>query len=441
MIAPPSLGEAAPAGQRMSRALGSLWEGEIGRATPSQEKCCGTGLSGTEQRRFGSHSGRGAAGQSEREDRREGAAVNKPWRRGGPDALTPRLSGGRRQTRASSIREKARMMKWVKIGLGITCVFFLAFVYKRSQPSGCIYPCQPCAELFPMQKDDVSQSSGIIFVETTDRLEPPPLVSCSVESAARAYPNRPVRFFMKGLKNNTSMDSVSTSPAFALLSAMKNVFLLPLDMETVFQDTPLLPWYHKVNPAQERYWLHVSADGIRLALIWKNGGIYMDTDVISIRPISLEDFLTAEDFRLAGNAIFGFSRHHKFIWDCMKDFVQNYRGDIWGHQGPGLLTRRLKALCPVTNFHKVEDINCLNISYLHPQRYYPIPYVQWNRYFQVWEKSVDFNNSYSLHLWNYMNRQHKRVVAGSNTLVENLFKTYCPTTYKVLIQGPEGSSP
>ncbi|XP_014426353.2 alpha-1,4-N-acetylglucosaminyltransferase-like [Pelodiscus sinensis] len=333
------------------------------------------------------------------------------------------------------------MLKGVKIGLGITFVFLLVLVYKRSRLPGCLYSCEQSHEPLPMQEDDVSQSSGIIFVETTDRLEPPPLVSCSIESAAKAYPNRPVRFFMKGLKNNTTVDSVSTSTAFALLSAMENVFLLPLHMETVFQDTPLLPWYHKVNPAQERYWLHVSADGIRLALIWKNGGIYMDTDVISIRPISLENFLTAEDVRFAGNAIFGFSHHHKFIWDCMEDFVQNYRGDIWGHQGPRLLTRRLKALCPVTSFRNMEDINCQNISYLHPQRYYPIPCGEWNRYFQVWEKSPDFNNSFSLHVWNFMNREHKRVVAGSNTLMENLFKTYCPITYRALIQGPEGSGP
>ncbi|XP_025042926.2 alpha-1,4-N-acetylglucosaminyltransferase-like [Pelodiscus sinensis] len=334
------------------------------------------------------------------------------------------------------------MMKKSKIGLWITFVFALFFVCKLFWSPDYNFSCELSPEPYLMQEDDVKRSSGIIFVETTDRLEPSPLASCSVESAARAYPNRPIRFFMKGLNSNMWRDLNSTSTALALLSAMENVFFLPLPMKTIFYETPLLPWYCKVNPARERYWLHVSADGIRLALIWKYGGIYMDTDVISIRPVPVANFLTAEDFQLAGNAIFGFSRHHKFIWDCMEDFVQNYRGRIWGYQGPRLLTRRLKALCPVTNFHKVvTDINCQNISYLHPQRYYPIPYVQWNRYFQVWEKSVDFNNSYSLHLWNYKNWKHKRVVAGSNTLVENLFKTYCPTTYKVLIQGPEGSVP
>ncbi|XP_075793399.1 alpha-1,4-N-acetylglucosaminyltransferase-like [Pelodiscus sinensis] len=333
------------------------------------------------------------------------------------------------------------MLKGIKIGLVLTFVFVLAFVYKRFLPRGHSFFWTPSPELFATQKDDVNQTSGIIFVETTYRLQIPPLASCSVESAARAYPDRPVLFFMKGLKNNTWRDSSSNSTALALLSAMENVFLLPLLMETVFQETPLLPWYHKVNPAQERYWLHVSSDASRLALVWKYGGIYMDTDVISMRPILMENFVAAEASQVSGSAIFGFSRHHGFLWDCMEDFVQNYKGDIWGYQGPSLLTRRLKALCTLTDFHNVEDINCQNISFLHPQRFYPIPYSAWNRYFEVWEKSFNFNNSYSLHLWNYMNREHKPVVAGSNTLVEILFKTYCPTTYKVLIQGPEGSVP
>ncbi|XP_075793408.1 alpha-1,4-N-acetylglucosaminyltransferase-like [Pelodiscus sinensis] len=333
------------------------------------------------------------------------------------------------------------MFKKMKIGLGLTLLFALAFVYKRSRPPGCLFSCERSPEPFLTERDVMSRESGIIFVETTDRLEPPPLVSCSVESAARIHPDKPIRFFMKGLNNNTSLDSESMPAALSSLSAMKNVFLLPLQTEAFFEDTPLLSWYRKANPAQERYWLIVTSDASRLALVWKYGGIYMDTDVISIKPILLENFLTAEDFQWSSSGIFGFSRHHKFMWDCMEDFVQNYRGDIWGYQGPRLLTRRLKALCPVTTFHNVEDVNCQNISYLHPQRFYPIPCAQWHRYFEVWEKSPEFNNSYALHLWNHMNREHKRVVAGSNTLVENLFKTYCPTTYKVLIQGPDGSGP
>ncbi|XP_050821693.1 alpha-1,4-N-acetylglucosaminyltransferase-like [Gopherus flavomarginatus] len=331
------------------------------------------------------------------------------------------------------------MLKEIQIVLWFLFVFVSAIFYKLSLQSGCIFSCMPITKQFLTQEDVMSQSRSIIFVEITDRLEPPPLVSCSVESAARIYHDRPVVFFMKGLNNSTRRDSNSTYAAFSLLSAMKNVFIFPLQMETLFQETPLLPWYHKVNAAQEKYWVHVSSDASRLALIWKYGGIYMDTDVISIRPITLANFLTAAASKASGSGIFGFPRHHWFLWDCMKDFVRNYNGRIWGNQGPILITRRLRALCNLTDFHNVEDQSCQNISFLHPQRFYPIPYPAWRQYYKVWKRRPDFNNSFALHLWNFMNKEHKTVVAGSNTLAENLYKTYCPTTYKNLIQGTEGS--
>lgn len=99
--------------------------------------------------------------------------------------------------------------------------------------------------LTPEQVLNVGKS--IIFLETTERLEPPPLVSCSVESAARIYQDRPIILFMKGLTNDTVLDMNSSYTAFSLLSSMKNVFIFPLQMETVFQNTPLLQWYKQVS--------------------------------------------------------------------------------------------------------------------------------------------------------------------------------------------------
>ncbi|XP_074860174.1 alpha-1,4-N-acetylglucosaminyltransferase-like [Carettochelys insculpta] len=327
------------------------------------------------------------------------------------------------------------MLKEIKIAICLSSFFFLAIFYKLALKPGWIFSFVPNPERSPPQEDVMNQRGRIIFVETTDHLEPSPLASCSVESAARIYQDRSVVYFMKGLKNNTELVSNSAYPAFTLLSAMENVHIRPFQMDALFQETPLLPWYRRVNPDQEVYWRHVSSDACRYALIWKYGGIYMDTDVISLRPISLENFLTAEDLKLMGSAIFGFSHHHPFVWGCMEDFVENYNGADWGYQGPKLLTRRLRALCKLTNFQNVENQTCRNISILHPQRFYPIPYSEWWKYFEVWETNPDFSSSFGLHLWNFMNKEHKTVVAGSNTLVETLYKKYCPTTYKVLLQG------
>lgn len=165
----------------------------------------------------------------------------------------------------------------------------------------------------------------------------------------------------------------------------------------------------------------------------------MDTDVISIRPIPEENFLAAQGSQHSSNGVFGFLPHHPFLWACMENFVEHYNSHIWGNQGPKLMTRMLKMWCKLQDFQELGDLKCLNISFLHPQRFYPIPYPEWRLYYQVWDTEPSFNNSYALHLWNYMNQEGRTVVRGSNTLAENLYRKHCPKTYRALIQGAKGA--
>ncbi|XP_066477592.1 alpha-1,4-N-acetylglucosaminyltransferase [Tiliqua scincoides] len=331
------------------------------------------------------------------------------------------------------------MLKEIQVCVCIFLVFGFVMFYELSLEPSCFFTCKPISKKFPTPKDVMSRGRSIIFLETTDRLYLPPLVLCSVESAARIYSDRPIVFFLKGLENHTMVDFKSSCPALSSISTMRNVFLFPLQLSVLFQDTPLLQWYLQINAAQEKNWVYISSDASRLAMVWKYGGIYMDTDVISIRPIPMSNFLAAQSSQFSSNGILGFQQHHWFLWDCMEDFVQKYNGDIWGHQGPQLITRMLGRLCNLTDFEDVVDQRCHNISFLHPHRFYPISYPEWRKYYEVWDPSPDFKDSYALHLWNFMNQEQKNVTTGSNTLVENLFKMYCPITYRSLFPAPQGN--
>ncbi|XP_003822530.1 alpha-1,4-N-acetylglucosaminyltransferase [Pan paniscus] len=330
------------------------------------------------------------------------------------------------------------MRKELQLSLSVTLLLVCGFLYQFTLKSSCLF-CLPSFKSHQGLEALLSHRRGIVFLETSDRMEPPHLVSCSVESAAKIYPEWPVVFFMKGLTDSTPMPSNSTYPAFSFLSAIDNVFLFPLDMKRLLEDTPLFSWYNQINASAERNWLHISSDASRLAIIWKYGGIYMDTDVISIRPIPEENFLAAQASRYSSNGIFGFLPHHPFLWECMENFVEHYNSDIWGNQGPELMTRMLRVWCKLEDFQEVSDLRCLNISFLHPQRFYPISYREWRRYYEVWDTDPNFNDSYALHLWNHMNQEGRAVIRGSNTLVENLYRKHCPRTYRDLIKGPEGS--
>ncbi|EHB11216.1 Alpha-1,4-N-acetylglucosaminyltransferase, partial [Heterocephalus glaber] len=331
------------------------------------------------------------------------------------------------------------MLKELQFSLSVVLLLACGFLYQLTLRSRCLFSCLPFSKSQQGQDALLSQGRSIVFLETSERLEPPPLVSCAVESAAKIYPEQPVIFFMKGLKNSTQLPSNSSYPAFSLLSGIDNVFFFPLDMNRLFENTPLFSWYTHINSKVERHWLHVSSDASRLAIIWKYGGVYMDTDIISIRPIPKENFLAAQASQVSSNGVFGFLPRHPFLWECMENFVEHYNSHIWGNQGPRLITRMLRVWCKLRDFQDLGDLRCQNISFLHPQRFYPISYSKWRRYYEVWDPEPNFNDSYALHLWNHMNQGKRTVIKGSNTLVENLYRKYCPTTYRHLVQGPEGS--
>ncbi|CAN2391831.1 4-N-acetylglucosaminyltransferase [Pristimantis euphronides] len=280
----------------------------------------------------------------------------------------------------------------------------------------------------------LGKGNGILFVETTDRMDEPSLVLCSIESAARVYPDRPVAFFMKGLDDITTEDDEKKArERFPSLSSYGNIYFFPLRLEKLFADTPFLPWYEKVDPYKEMYWTHVKSDACRFAMMWKYGGIYMDTDVISIRPIPEDHFLAAETFTATSSSVFGLSPCHKLTWEFMENFVQNYRGEIWGHQGPGVFTRVVEKHCGLPQFISVDHVKCANVSYFHPERFYPILYPSWTKYFEVWRQLPTFDNSYALHLWNFMNKERKTMVPRTNTLVEHLYQQHCPSTYEAVL--------
>ncbi|XP_069755479.1 alpha-1,4-N-acetylglucosaminyltransferase-like isoform X2 [Narcine bancroftii] len=281
--------------------------------------------------------------------------------------------------------------------------------------------------------------SRIMFVETTDNMEPTPLGVCAVESAAHQNPDKQIYYFMKGFNGNLSQYPQTEYRGIHLLISVKNVVILPLNATELFEGTPLKSWYLKVNPKKEKYWIHVLADACRLALLWKYGGTYLDTDIISLRPLPIANFTCPESRMTFSNGALGFPNlNHPFVWNCMEEFVANYIGDIWGQQGPRLITCMLKRWCNNKDPGDLIGKECNGISFWITNRFYPIPYPDWMRYYDPWKKEdieETFSDTYGAHVWNYMNSEKKKtIIAGSGSLIEYFSKLYCPNAFNNLIQ-------
>ncbi|XP_060689949.1 alpha-1,4-N-acetylglucosaminyltransferase-like [Hemiscyllium ocellatum] len=277
------------------------------------------------------------------------------------------------------------------------------------------------------------------FLQTSSELNPKPLVMCSIESAARLNPNKPVYFFMKALTGNVSAFREPEYKAIPLLSSFKNVIILPLNFKELFNNTPLAGWYEKADPSKEVYWIHVLSDACRMTSLWKYGGIYLDTDVISIKPLEFGNFIVAESEIHSSSAVLGFNRSHPFLENCLTDFVEKYNGAVWGQQGPKLITRNLKKWCGTDLLNQFLNKECKGIGYVPKYLFYPIPHENWKQYFEKnrWNNNNDaivkeFSKSNAVHIWNFLSGHQKYDIKGSQSFIKYFYQKYCPSTYGTL---------
>ncbi|XP_032841931.2 lactosylceramide 4-alpha-galactosyltransferase [Tyto alba] len=281
-----------------------------------------------------------------------------------------------------------------------------------------------------------SSPGDVFFVETSERTNPSYLFMCSVESAARTHPGTRVVVLMKGLANGNA--SLPNHWGFSLLSCFPNVEVRPLDLTELFSGTPLAQWYLQAQQRWEPYFLPILSDACRIAIMWKFGGIYLDTDFIVLKNLkNLTNALGIQSKYVLNGAFLSFKPKHKFMELCMKDFVENYNSWIWGHQGPQLLTRVFKKWCSIRSLR--SSTNCKGVSALPREAFYPIRWQDWKKYFEVVNSSELhhlFNNTYAVHVWNKKS-QGTRLEVTSQALLAQLHSHFCPATYNIMKKDSE----
>ncbi|XP_072331049.1 lactosylceramide 4-alpha-galactosyltransferase-like [Scyliorhinus torazame] len=291
------------------------------------------------------------------------------------------------------------------------------------------------------KKPHSATNPGIMFVQTSDERNPSELAMCAIESAAKMNPDQIVYYFMKGFNGNFSAHKEPQHKDILSLSSIKNVVIMPLNLEELFNNTRLAGWYKKVDYTKEMYWIHVLSDACRIALLWKYGGVYLDTDIISLKPLKLHNFsfICSQSKNYANGAALGFNHNHPFANMCITDYVESYNGEIWGHQGPDLITRMLKKWCNTDDLDMFLNKECKGIFYLSSNWFYPVPYTNWEKYFEKgrWDKDSyaiqsEFSKTNGVHIWNFLSNSHKDPIKGSRSLLDYFFSNYCPMTYALL---------
>jgi len=109
-------------------------------------------------------------------------------------------------------------------------------------------------------------------------------------------------------------------------------------------------------------------------VLWHEGGIYLDTDILVLRPLStlkntVGEEHVGEGYHSLSNAVMSFDEKHPFIWAAMQEFSHRFvrfgsksfpeliRNGEWGQNGPKLLTRVL------TNYEAITEGGAPNLSF------------------------------------------------------------------------------
>lgn len=153
---------------------------------------------------------------------------------------------------------------------------------------------------------------------------------------------------------------------------------------------------------ENKKWAFV-ADFIRLQKLLEFGGIYLDTDILVLKPFDdllvEKCFFGAEDENFINASIIGSTKNHPFLKLCLEQYNKiDLSGDlIWsGITIPRIITRNFRANYNFSSrFNRIIKIN--NLTVFPPSFFYPLPNLiedGENKY-----KKYLTENSYTVHLW------------------------------------------
>ncbi|PON43539.1 Alpha 1,4-glycosyltransferase domain containing protein [Parasponia andersonii] len=182
---------------------------------------------------------------------------------------------------------------------------------------------------------------------------------------------------------------------------------------------------------------------MRLVMLYKYGGIYLDTDVVVLRDFTglrntvgaqSVDAISKEWTRLNG-AVMVFDINHPLLADFLDEFALTFDGSRWGHNGPYLVSRVVERVIREERRTRTSSASTsYNFTVLPPQAFYPVTWHKIERIMKKpanetekrWvERTVSQLNdvgTYVLHLWR---RQTMDSVIEEGSVVARLVSDHC----------------
>ncbi|KAK3850423.1 hypothetical protein Pcinc_042872 [Petrolisthes cinctipes] len=282
-------------------------------------------------------------------------------------------------------------------------------------------------DVLPRKNDN-----NVFLLDTACNTHPRYRDWCAAESWARHNPDLDVWYLFTSLTADDS-DNLLT----LLLHQYSNLKVATVDLDKIFHDTPLESFFKSnIWRGPDTWPVQVLSNMLRVLVLWYWGGVYTDTDAISVKTLDVP--INAVSLEVKGsinNAFLSFTAHNPILLKIMEDISKNFKPSVWASSGPKVITRVMRNECK--NDSKLEMIHgnpqsCNNIT-IYPIRFFsPIDYTKFQDYFAKGNGKNfknDFNSSYLVHFWN--NKSKKLPVSqDSESIYDVAAQKYCPVTYQ-----------
>ena len=189
-------------------------------------------------------------------------------------------------------------------------------------------------------------------------------------SIQRAHRHVPLTIHI--YSNTLTIGDISKLPDAHLLNTSVIEFI-PIDDE-FFRRTPLENWWKRhtefhdvLAPSEDDHRYSHLTDIVRLVALWRYGGVYLDFDMLVLRPLTLfaNSFASQKDLqdtRITDSsdplnfAVAIFDRNHSFLLQLMKALPLVYDPKCWPCVGPKLITNSVDGWAKKFAVHQPDHL-------------------------------------------------------------------------------------
>ena len=199
------------------------------------------------------------------------------------------------------------------------------------------------------------------------------------------------------------------------------------DLEELLEDSPACKLVGMAMNGKN--WHSYQTDLLRYLVLYKWGGVYMDTDVIIVRPLdSLKmNTLGWEDMqkRRLSSSFMMFEKGSSYLKSCLEEFSEHYVADTWRYDESDLL-----SIVKSRWKHGSDAIHVVNYKYFYPIHFSDLKkHCFENTYgpiFELNKQTID-TRSYCVQLSSKVTSQERmgEVKLKIGTLCSHLLNSFC----------------